>query len=115
MFNATIVGRLGNDPEIRYTEKGVAVTNFPVAHNWVFHEEKLVKWVKCSAWGEIADKANEELRKGDLAQVSGPVTFRTWRRDDGVSVEDVVLRVDTFEKVNALVPNAATEADGKLE
>ena len=37
------------------------------------------------------------LHKGDLVKVVGTITFRTWHRQDGTSVEDVDLRVSTFE------------------
>ena len=98
MFNATITGRLGNDPEMRYTNDGTPVVNVSIAHNWLYREEKSVKWIRVSIWGELAEKANETLHKGDLVKVSGEVTFRTWTRHDGTNVEEVELRASGFEK-----------------
>ena len=83
MFNATIKGRLGSDPEMRYTKGGPPVVNLSVAHNWLYHDERLVKWIRCSVWGELAETANTTLQKGDLVQISGTVSFRTWTREDG--------------------------------
>ena len=97
MFNATITGRLGNDPEMRYTDGGTPVVNVSIAHNWLYLDERLVKWIRISIWGELAEKANVTLRKGDLVKVSGTVTFRTWNRQDGTGVEVVELRVSKFE------------------
>ena len=97
MFNATITGRLGNDPEMRYTDGGTPVANVSIAHNWLYRDEKLVKWIRCSIWGELAEKAMTALHKGDLVKVSGTVTYRTWRRQDGTSVEETELRVSKFE------------------
>ena len=98
MFNATITGRLGTDPEMRYTDGGTPVVNVSVAHNWLYRDERLVKWIRCSIWGELAEKAMAALHTGDLVKVSGTVTFRTWTRQDGTSVEEVELRASGFER-----------------
>ena len=97
MFNATITGRLGTDPEMRYTDGGTPVVNVSIAHNWLHRDERLVKWIRISIWGELAEKAMAALHKGDLVKVSGTVTFRTWTRQDGTSVEEVEVRVSKFE------------------
>ena len=98
MFNATITGRLGSDPEMRYTNEGTAVVNVSIAHNWLYRDERLVKWIRVSIWGELAEKAMTALHKGDLLTVLGTVTFRNWSRQDGTSVEEVELRVSGFER-----------------
>ena len=98
MFNATITGRLGTDPEMRYTDGGTPVVNVSIAHNWLYRDERLVKWIRCSIWGELAEKAMAALHKGDLVKVTGTITFRTWTRQDGTSVEEVELRVGGFER-----------------
>ena len=102
MFNATIKGRLGSDPEMRYTKGGTPVVNLSVAHNWLYHDERLVKWIRCSVWGELAETANTTLHKGDLVQISGTVSFRTWTREDGKNVEEVELRGIGFDKEEPL-------------
>ena len=55
MFNATITGRLGTDPEMRYTDGGTPVLNVSIAHNWLYRDERLVKWIRCFVWGEAAE------------------------------------------------------------
>ena len=98
MFNATITGRLGTDPEMRYTDGGTPVVNVSIAHNWLHRDERLVKWIRISIWGELAEKAMTALHKGDLVKVTGTITFRTWIRQDGTSVEEVELRVSSFDR-----------------
>jgi len=98
MFNASVTGRMGSDPEMRYVNEGTPVVNFSIAHNWLYRDERLVKWIRVSIWGELAEKANETLHKGDLVTVSGTVTFPAWTRHDGTSVEAVELRASGFEK-----------------
>jgi single-strand DNA-binding protein len=106
MFNATITGRLGTDPEMRYTDGGTPVVNVSVAHNWLYRDERLVKWIRCSIWGELAEKAMAGLHKGDLVKVSGTVTFRTLTTQDGTRVDDVELRASGFEREE---PSGLTE------
>ena len=65
-----------------------------------------MKWIRCSIYGELAEKAMAALHKGELVKVSGTVTFRTWIRQDGTSVDDVELRASGFDKE---VPSGLTE------
>ena len=102
MFNATITGRLGTDPEMRYTDGGTPVVNVSIAHNWLYRDERLVKWIRISIWGELAEKAMTALHKGDLVQISGTVSFRTWTREDGKNVEEVELRGIGFDREEPL-------------
>jgi len=106
MFNATITGRMGSDPEMRYVNDGTPVVNFSIAHNWLYRDEKLVKWIRVSIWGELAEKAMTALHKGDLLTVLGTVTFRNWSRQDGTRVEELELRVSKFEREE---PSGLTE------
>ena len=95
---------------MRYTNEGTAVVNVSIAHNWLYRDGKLVKWIRCSIWGELAEKAMTALPKGDLVTVLGTVTFRAWTRQDGTSVEEVELRANKFDREEpsglAGIPNA---------
>ena len=71
-----IVGRLGRDPDMRYTPSGQAVTNFNVAANRQYTDvnEQPVKetiWFRISAFGKTAENCNEYLHKGSLVLVEG--------------------------------------------
>ena len=65
-----------------------------------------MKWIRISIWGELAEKAMTALHKGDLVKVTGTITFRTWIRQDGTSVEEVELRVSSFDREE---PSGLTE------
>lgn len=73
-FNVIIIGHLGKDPELRYTNKGQAVLNFSVAvnnpkkddqGNWIDDTD----WYKVTLWGDMAEKAAKVLRKGALVLI----------------------------------------------
>ena len=90
-----IVGRLGRDPEMRYTPTGQAVTSFSVATDRQYSDQsgKPVKetvWFKVTAWGKLAETCNNYLQKGKLVLIEGRLTVdtktggpRVWTGQDG--------------------------------
>ena len=86
----TIVGNLGGDPEMRYTQSGKAVTNFRVATNRVYNGEKETIWFRVSVWGATGEACNNHLRRGSKVLVEGRLTAdpatggpRIWTANDG--------------------------------
>jgi len=90
-----IVGRLGRDPEMRFTPTGQAVTSFSVATDRQYTDQsgKPVKetvWFRVTAWGKLAETCNTYLQKGKLVLIEGRLTVdaktggpRTWVGQDG--------------------------------
>jgi single-strand DNA-binding protein len=90
-----MVGRLGKDPEMRYTPSGQAVTSFTVATDRQYNDSsgqkvKETTWVRISVWGKMAEPCNQYLKKGSQVLVEGrlvpdPKTGgpRIWNRQDG--------------------------------
>ena len=71
-----IVGNLGRDPEMRYTESGQAVTNINVATNRQYtassgEKVKETTWFRVSAWGRLAEICNQYLKTGRQVLVEG--------------------------------------------
>lgn len=71
MFIAVIMGRLGKDPESRFTPNGQKVTTFTVATNHRKGKEDVTVWVRVSIWGDRFDKMLPYLKKGSLVVVHG--------------------------------------------
>jgi len=90
-----IIGRLGQDPEMRYTPSGQPVTTFSVAtdYRWTDQEgqqQKRTTWFRVTAWRKLAETCNQYLVKGQQVLVEGrmnpdPETGRPkiWTRQDG--------------------------------
>lgn len=82
-----IVGNLGRDPDMRFTETGKAVTSFSVAVN----RGDEVTWFQVSAWERLAEVCNEYLSKGRRVLVEGRLKPgsdggpRVWTGKDGVA------------------------------
>ena len=80
-----LIGRSGADAELRYTSNGKAVANFSLAVNESFkngdgEQREHVEWVRCVAWGRLAEVCGEFLTKGKQACAEGP--FQTRKYDD---------------------------------
>ncbi|MGM0588707.1 MAG: single-stranded DNA-binding protein [Bacteroidota bacterium] len=85
---AMIIGRLGADPEVRYTQNNTAVANMNVATSERYKDnmgewKERTEWHRVVAWGRTAEICNEYLRKGSLVYFEGPIQTRQWEDKDG--------------------------------
>ena len=76
-----LIGRLTRDPEMRYTPSGQAVTQFTVAvnRNYKDHDgnwQEETEWFRVVAWGPLAERTAEYLRKGRKVYVEGRLQTR---------------------------------------
>jgi single-strand DNA-binding protein len=97
MNSVSITGRLGQDPELRYTQSGKPVTNLSVANNTGFGDNRQTHWFTVVAWNGQAEAACTYLRKGSPVGVEGFLQTRKWTDRDGnprTSIEIVANRVD---------------------
>lgn len=83
-----IIGRLGRDPEMRYTPSGRPITTFSVAtsRKWNTSEgEKRsdTEWFNVVAWGSLAEICNQYLSKGQQVYIEGRLQTRKWEDDNG--------------------------------
>jgi single-strand DNA-binding protein len=74
MIYATVIGRIGKDATVRYTQKGDSVTGFSVASDSGYGENKKTAWVNCSIWGKRGEKLSEYLTKGQQVTAIGELT-----------------------------------------
>lgn len=83
-----LVGRLGRDPETRYTSGGQAVANFSVATDESYKDrngvqQKRTEWHRIVAWGPKAEFAQKYLKKGSLIYIEGRIQSREWQDKEG--------------------------------
>ena len=83
-----IIGRLGRDPEMRYTPSGKPVTSFSIATNrsWVNSEgtrREDTEWFNVVAWGNLAEICKQYLSKGQQVYVEGRLQTRGWEDQNG--------------------------------
>ncbi|MFQ5628650.1 MAG: single-stranded DNA-binding protein [bacterium] len=83
-----LVGRLGKDPELKYTPSGAAVANFNIATNEVWKDkdgnpQERTEWHRLVLWHKLAETANEYLKKGSRIYVEGELRTRSWEDKEG--------------------------------
>ena len=89
MVNKVIlVGRLGTDPEVKYTQDGTPVASFSLAtdEQWKDKDGKKVQkteWHKVVAWRKLGEVCGEYLTKGKLIYIEGKIQTRQWEDKSG--------------------------------
>ena len=83
----TLMGKLTDDPELRFTTNGAAVTNFrlpspPRVHQGDQWTDGETRFFHITCWRQLADKVTETLGKGARAIVIGRLRLRSWETDD---------------------------------
>lgn len=85
---AMIIGNLGADPEIRYTQEGTPVATFSVATNEKWkgkdgQQQEQTEWHRIVAWRRLAEICGEYLHKGSKVYVEGKIQTRKWQDQNG--------------------------------
>ena len=120
----TIIGNVGNEPEMRFTPNGKPVTSFRVATNWAYTNpegERLqeTEWFNVVAWSRLAEQCNQFLAKGKLVYVEGRLHTRNWEGQDGQThyrSEVIANRVIFLDRREAgALPSEKTEEGGVPE
>ena len=120
-----IIGNVGREPELRYTQSGVAVCDFSVAVNRTWSDRNTSEkreettWFRVSTWGRQAETANEYLKKGSQVLVEGrlkpdPTTGspRLWTRQDGTVAASFEIQADLVRFIGGRDRDGAGESDG---
>ncbi len=85
---AMIIGRLGRDPEVRYTQSNTAVATLSVATSERYKDKQgewkeNTEWHRVVAWGRLAEICQEYLKKGSQVYIEGPIQTRQWEDKEG--------------------------------
>lgn len=79
-----LLGRVGKDPEVRFTASGQAVCNFTMATSEKIKSgEERTEWHTISLFGKTAEIAGEYLTKGSQVLVEGRIQYRKWQDKEG--------------------------------
>ncbi len=112
----TIVGNLGQDPEIRYTASGVPVASFTIAVNEVYkgkdgQKVRKVHWFRVSAFQRLAEVIGEYCAKGSKVGVRGQLQQRTWQDSEGLNHSLVEIRARELELLSGKNGNPTTSEE----
>jgi single-strand DNA-binding protein len=111
--NKTIIlGRLGQDPELKYTPSGKAVCNFSVAtsETWTDkssgQKQERTEWHRVVVWGKLAELCNQYLSKGRQAFVEGKLQTRSWDDKDGNKRYTTEINAETVQFIGGNANNS---------
>ncbi len=110
-----LVGRLGRDPETRYTGGGQAVANFSVATDETYKDrngerQKRTEWHKIVVWGKQAEIAQQYLKKGSLIFIEGRIQSREWQDKEGQKRSSFEIVATNFRMLGGRAEGAAAGA-----
>jgi single-strand DNA-binding protein len=86
---AHIIGRLGRDPEVRYTQEGTCIVNLAIATSESYKDKntgerkETTEWHRVVLFGRLGEIAGEYLKKGSLVYLEGRLRTRKWQNKDG--------------------------------
>jgi single-strand DNA-binding protein len=114
-----LIGRLGKDPESRFTPTGKKVTHFSVAisNRWRSKEgepREFTEWVNIEAWGRLGEVSQEYLKKGSLIYLEGRLKTEKYEAKEGETkyfTKVVALAVQFLDKKDKEEPVLALEED----
>ena len=112
-----LVGRLGRDPETRYTGGGQAVANFSVATDETYKDrngekQKRTEWHKIVVWGKQAEIAQQYLKKGSLIFIEGRIQSREWQDKEGQKRTSFEIVANNFRMLGGRAEGAAAASAG---
>ncbi len=112
---AILVGRLGRDPETRYTSGGQAVCNFTLATDETYKDrngerQKRTEWHRIVVWGKQAEIAQQYLHKGSLIFVEGRIQTRQWDDREGQKRTTVEIVASNFRMLGGRAEGGAMAA-----
>lgn len=127
----TLLGNLARDPEIKYTNEGLAITDLRLAVNRKWkdkdgNEVENVEFFNVTAWNKLAENCANNLKKGDRVIISGRLNHRSFDTKDGKKVNimnviaDVVAASLEFSSVKIsgkddIINNSLNESTENIE
>jgi single-strand DNA-binding protein len=112
-----LVGRLGRDPETRYTGSGQAVANFSVATDESYKDrngerQKRTEWHRITAWGKLAEICQQYLKKGTMVYIEGRIQSREWQDKEGQKRTSFDIVANTMKMLSSRGDAAAAASVG---
>jgi single-strand DNA-binding protein len=116
LFNLTISGRLGKDPSLKYTDQGMAICTFSMAHQ---ASKDVTEWYRVTTFRQLAETCNTYLKSGSrVTLVVSKQETRIWQKDNGENeisrdlVANQVIFGDSAKKEEALTDDNSEDDPG---
>lgn len=119
-----IVGSLGQDPEVRYTGNGAAITTVSIATSETWKDknsgqtQEKTEWHRVVFFGKLAEIAGEYLQKGSQVYVEGKLQTRKWQDNQGQDRYSTEIVVDGYKGVMQMLgskPSGQSQNQGQQQ
>jgi single-strand DNA-binding protein len=112
-----LVGRLGRDPETRFTGGGQAVANFTLATDSTYKDrsgerQKKTEWHRIVVWSKLAEICQQYLKKGSLIYIEGRLQTREWEDKSGQKRSTTEIVASEMRMLGSRSEGAAAGAGG---
>ena len=105
MNKITLIGRLGQEPELKTLESGKKLCSFSLATSRNYYEEKITQWHNIIFWEKQAENIAKYVEKGDMLVVIGEVNYRKYTNKEGNEIH----RTEIFGEYFEFLPKSKSE------
>ena len=96
-----LVGRVGHDPELKYTKSGAAVCNLSMVTNEVYKDKNKdtkenSEWHNIVIWGESGERSADWISKGQMICITGKLKTESWENDQGEKRYKTVIVAESW-------------------
>jgi len=103
---ATLIGRLGQDPEIKTFSGGASVTNFSIATSEKFknkagEQQEKTEWHNVQSWGKLGEICGQYLKKGSLVYVEGRIETREYEDKNNVKKYATSININEMKMLGS--------------
>ena len=118
---ATLIGNLGNDPEVRSTAGGNRVATFSLATSRSWNDaggtkQEKTEWHRCVVWNtktsQLADIVEKYVKKGDKIYVEGRIEYRQWQDKENQTRYSTEINVRELIMLGGAPGGGRGDADG---
>lgn len=113
-----LIGRLGKDPELKYTEKGTAYCNFSIATDESYKDEngnkvERTEWHNIVTWRKLAEICQQYLKKGSKIYCEGKLQTDSYEKDGLKRYSTKIVMTDMAMLDNKTATDKVSDESGK--
>ena len=102
------IGRLGKDPDVRFSANGDALCTFSIAVGYKYQEKETTEWVRIVAFKKLAAICGDYLKKGTQVYIAGRMVTRKWQNKDGVDQYTTEVVADQMQMLGGKSEESST-------
>lgn len=115
----TLIGRLGQDPEVRSFNEKNQIAKFSLATNEAYKDKggqwvENTEWHNIVLWGSLAERAEKQLKKGHLVYLDGKLSTNKWKDKNNDFQSRTEVRVTSFKLLSEDSKSKPTLKNGKM-